>query len=160
MGPTRVLKTFEMTVGVTCLGLMFLIICLNVFMRYVLTAPIFWAEEMSNFLFVWAGFLSCAHVLADDRHIRVTLFVAALSKTVRRLVSFLMTATLTVMFGSFIGPSVTALQSGNLTAAMQIPEQYPYTILPITMTLCFIHCVIHLIRLGAAICAGGRGEAS
>ena len=69
---TKTLQTAETVVGIICLGSMFVIICANVVMRYVASDPIFWAEELSNFLFVWAGFLSCAYILAEDRHIRVT----------------------------------------------------------------------------------------
>ena len=161
MGPTTdVLKRIETAIGVTCLALMFLIICLNVFMRYVLTAPIFWAEEMSNFLFVWAGFLSCAHVLADDRHLRVTLFVGLLPAAVRRWIALAMTVLLTVVFGTFIWPSVVALESLNVTAALQMPELYPYAILPLVMTLCFVHSAIRVLSIGMHIASGGRETAS
>ena len=159
MGLTRVLKNLEVGVGIVCLGVMFLIICLNVFMRYVMTAPIFWAEEVSNFLFVWAGFLSCAYVLADDQHIRVTLFIGMLKSRTRLRVSLAMTVLLTVVFASFVWPSLTALQSLTLTAALQISEAYPYAILPIAMVLCFTHCVIRIITLGREIAAAG-GEAA
>ena len=160
MGPTDVLKRVEMAIGVTCLALMFLIICLNVFMRYVLTAPIFWAEEVSNFMFVWAGFLSCAHVLADDRHIRVTLFVGLLPAAVRRWIALAMTVILTVVFGSFVWPSLVALESLNVTAALQMPEFYPYAILPIVMTLCFVHSAIRVLSIGMHIVSGTRETAS
>ncbi len=159
MGPTHVLKKMEVAVGVACLGVMFLIICLNVFMRYVLTAPIFWAEEVSNFLFVWAGFLSCAYVLAQDQHIRVTLFIGLLKPMVRLWVSLAMTVLLMVVFASFVWPSLHALQSLNLTAALQISEAYPYAILPITMVLCFTHCAIRIAALIREI-AATRGEAA
>ncbi len=160
MGFTQVLKKLEAAVGIVCLGVMFLIICLNVFMRYVLTAPIFWAEEVSNFLFVWAGFLSCAYVLAKDEHIRVTLFVGLLKPAARLWVSLAMTVLLAVVFASFVGPSLTAMQSLNVTAALQIPEAYPYAILPLTMTLCFTHCVIRIVALIGEIAGTRRGSAS
>lgn len=158
MDSTGILKRIEMAIGVVCLGLMFLIICLNVFMRYVLSAPIFWAEEVSNFLFVWAGFLSCAFVLADDRHIRVTLFVGFLKPAAQRWIALTMAAVLAVVFGSFVWPSLEALGSLNVTAALQIPEFYPYAILPTTMVLCFAHCVIRIARIGSAIHAARRGN--
>ncbi len=160
MGPTDVLKKIEMAVGVSCLGLMFLIICANVFMRYVMTAPIFWAEEVSNFLFVWAGFLSCAHILADDRHIRVTLFVGSLKPTLQRWLDLFMTVILTIMFGSFIGPSLTAMKSLTVTAALQIPEYLPYAILPTAMFLCFSHSVIRIVRICRTIAHAGGETAS
>ena len=160
MGPTHVLKKIEVAVGIACLGMMFVIICLNVFMRYVLTAPIFWAEEVSNFLFVWAGFLSCAYVLAQDQHIRVTLFIGMLRPRTQRWISLAMTVLLTVVFASFVWPSLTALQSLTLTAALQISEAYPYAILPITMILCFTHCVIRIAALVRELASTRREAAS
>lgn len=159
MGPTQVLKKLEVALGVACLGAMFLIICLNVFMRYVLTAPIFWAEEVSNFLFVWAGFLSCAYVLAQDQHIRVTLFVGMLKPRTQRWISLAMTVLLMVVFASFVWPSLIAMQSLSVTAALQMPEAYPYAILPITMVLCFTHCAIRIVVLVREI-ASARQEAA
>ena len=160
MGLSEVLKKIEMGIGVACLGAMFVVICLNVFMRYVMNAPIFWAEEVSNFLFVWAGFLSCAHVLADDRHIRVTLLVGTLPARARHWLELAMAAILVAMFGSFVSPSLTALQSLNVTAALQIPEYIPYAILPIAMTLCCVHSVFRIFRILSAIVAGGRESVS
>lgn len=157
MGLTHVLKKLEMTVGVVCLGVMFLVICLNVLMRYLMTAPLFWAEEVSNFLFVWAGFLSCAYVLADDQHIRVTVFAGMMKPLARLWISLGMTVILMVVFASFVWPSIHALESLNVTAALQIPEAIPYTILPVSMVLCFIHSAIRIAALGKAI-AGMRRE--
>lgn len=156
MGLTKVLQKMEIALGVACLGGMFLVICANVVMRYLATDPIFWAEEVSNFLFVWAGFLSCAYVLADGRHIRVTLFVGLLPPAARQWISLLMAVVLVVVFGSFIWPSLISLKSMNVTAALQMPEAYPYAVLPITMTLCCVHAAVRALNIVREI--RGAGE--
>jgi TRAP-type C4-dicarboxylate transport system permease small subunit len=160
MGLTHVLKRLEMAVGVVCLGVMFLVICTNVIMRYLMTAPLFWAEEVSNFMFVWAGFLSCAYVLADDQHIRVTLFVGMLKPLARLWVSLVMAIILLIVFASFVWPCLHALGSLNVTASLQIPETFPYAILPISMVLCFTHSAIRIVAIGKAIVAMQREVAS
>ncbi|WP_319533618.1 TRAP transporter small permease [uncultured Cohaesibacter sp.] len=148
---TKTLQTAETVVGIICLGSMFVIICANVVMRYVASDPIFWAEELSNFLFVWAGFLSCAYILAEDRHIRVTLFVNLLPPMAQTWINLVLSIVLVVMFGSFVWPCIVALESMNVTAALQISETYPYSILPLSMGLCCVHSLVHVLRLAQTI---------
>lgn len=46
-----------------------LIVTFEVFMRYVLTAPTIWVDEVSRILQVWAAYLSIAYVLKHKSHI-------------------------------------------------------------------------------------------
>lgn len=48
-----------------------LVILAQVFMRYVLGAPISWAEEFAVLLFAWLIFLGAAYVQRDDSHLSI-----------------------------------------------------------------------------------------
>jgi TRAP-type transport system small permease protein len=50
-----------------------LVILAQVFMRYVLGAPISWAEEFAVLLFAWLIFLGAAYVQRDDSHLAIDL---------------------------------------------------------------------------------------
>lgn len=80
----RFLKNLEVGIGSFCLFAMFVILCLNILMRYGFNAALPWAEEVSNYLFVWAGFLSCAYLLGEDKHLRVDFIVNRFSKKNKR----------------------------------------------------------------------------
>ncbi len=45
------------------------IVCYEVFMRYVLNSPTIWVDEISRILQVWAAYLSIAFVLKNKSHI-------------------------------------------------------------------------------------------
>lgn len=139
------LKRGEQTIGIVCLLLMFVIICCNVIMRYVFSEPLYWAEEASNYLFVWIGFLSCANSVADGSHIRVTAFVDALNERVRGWLALAMDGLLLVTFAAYIVPSWRALDSLHISTGLQINEKYPYAIVPIAMALCFLHVLLRLV---------------
>ncbi len=146
MDPDRLLRKAEIAVGTLCLAAMFAIICTNVVLRYLLNEPIFWAEEASNYLFVWIGFLSCAHATGEGTHIRVTVIVNLFGERVRRAIGLVMDAIALAMFVSFAGPAWRALDSLHISIALQIPERYPYAVVPLTMALCAIHVLIRLAR--------------
>lgn len=146
MGSERILQKAEIWLGAFCLGLMFGVICLNVVMRYAFSQPLYWAEELSDYLFVWIGFLSCAYAVADDSHIRMTLVVRLLGPRTRRLIGLAMDLVLLAMFVSFAGPAWHALDSLHISTGLQIPERYPYAIVPLTMALCALHIGCKILR--------------
>jgi TRAP-type C4-dicarboxylate transport system permease small subunit len=133
------LQRAERIFGGACLALMFGIICLNVVMRYIFSEPFYWSEEASNYLFVWIGFLSCAHAVSDDAHIRVTAFVGLLPAKTQHLIALALDILMIVVFGSFVLPSIGALGSLHISTGLQIHEAYPYSIIPLTMVLCCVH---------------------
>lgn len=139
MKPILLLQRAERIFGAACLALMFAIICVNVVMRYLFSEPFYWSEEASNYLFVWIGFLSCAHAVSDDAHIRVTAFVAPLPARARHTIALVLDVLMIVVFGSFVLPAVGALSSLHISTGLQIHEAYPYSIVPLTMVLCCVH---------------------
>jgi TRAP-type transport system small permease protein len=152
------LKQVEQTIGIVCLLTMFTVICVNVVMRYAFSQPLYWAEELSNYLFVWIGFLSCANSVADGGHIRVTAFVNLLSGRANRWIALLMDGLLLAVFGIYILPSWRALDSLNISTGLHIHERYPYAILPFAMTLCCLHVVLRIARDVKGVAAAGKGE--
>lgn len=148
---TSLLRRAETTVGSVCLLLMFIIICVNIAMRYFFSSAIFWAEEVSNYLFVWAGFLSCAYILSRDEHIRVTILTDKLPAWATRYVSAFNLVLLSIFFASMIWPSITLLSRLRTTPALRAPEAIPYSILAITMVLCLLHCLVQLANLVSEI---------
>jgi TRAP-type C4-dicarboxylate transport system permease small subunit len=52
-------------------GVICLIVCYGVVVRYLLNRPVGWSEELSAYLMVWAAFLGAAYTLQRDGHIGV-----------------------------------------------------------------------------------------
>ena len=154
------LKQLEQTIGIVCLLTMFTVICVNVVMRYAFSQPLYWAEELSNYMFVWIGFLSCANSVTDGKHIRVTAFVDLLSERARRWIALLMDGMLLAVFGVYILPSWRALDSLHISTGLQIHERYPYAILPFAMTLCCLHVALRIAREVRDVATTAKGEHS
>lgn len=141
----RFLKNLEVGIGSFCLFAMFVILCLNILMRYGFNAALPWAEEVSNYLFVWAGFLSCAYLLGEDKHLRVDFIVNRFSKKKQATIRLFNDLVLLVFFASMVIPSFQLLGNLRTTPSLRMPEAIPYSILPLTMLICLVH-MVSLIR--------------
>lgn len=78
----------------------------QVFLRYVLGAPLFWTEELARFSLVWFTFLGTIILMINDDHIRVGFLAAKLQgrlKLVTQLIrhSTEMSVAIFLLYGSW-----------------------------------------------------------
>ena len=48
---------FEEYLLIAILGIMSIVICYQVFMRYVMAASLSWSEELARYLFIWMAYI-------------------------------------------------------------------------------------------------------
>ncbi len=119
------LEEFLMVVS---LILMTLIMGVQVFCRYVLGASLSWSEELTRYIFVWAGFLSVSFCTKRCVSIKIEQFVAMFprrGKAVFKLVNH----TFELIFFFYLMPFAvkylaSAVESGQVSPACHIPMYY------------------------------------
>ena len=141
-----VLQKGEMLIGVSCLAVMLIMMLLNIFFRYILSKPIFYSDELNNYLFIWMSFLSAAYVMGNDGHVRVTAIVSLLPKKGQLWVKLVMDLIMVVVFFQYISPSMRMLSRLKLSNMMRIPLKYVYVIMPIVFFLMCIHILVNIIE--------------
>lgn len=104
----------------------------NIILRYFFNTPIIWAEELTNYLFIWFGFLAGIYGVANHSHISVNAFTRFLPKKVKFSIQLLMNLIMLATCACFILPTINILPFLTLSSAMRIPEKYVYSILPIS----------------------------
>jgi len=72
-------------IGAALTGLLLVMICYDVLMRYVFNRPTDWANELSGYALVGIVFLGLAHAQAEGAHVRVDLLLTRLSSGARAL---------------------------------------------------------------------------
>ena len=119
------LEEFLMVVS---LIMMTVIMGIQVFSRYVLGASLSWSEELTRYIFVWAGFLSVSFCTKRCVSIKIEQFVAMFprrGKAVFKLVNH----TFELIFFSYLMPFavqylMSAVKSGQVSPACHIPMYY------------------------------------
>jgi TRAP-type C4-dicarboxylate transport system permease small subunit len=77
---SRMVGRFTGWVGIVLLGLMFVILLLQVFCRYVLNHSLPWPEEVAVVFSAWLGFLGASIAVRERMHVGFTAIIDSLSR--------------------------------------------------------------------------------
>jgi TRAP-type transport system small permease protein len=139
----RIIRLFDRLIYaliVSATAGMLVIICLQVFFRFILNNALSWPEEASRFLMIWALFLAAGYALKDDEHVGLTFFIGRLPARyrsgLRMILHLAVVGFLVVMvYGGWLEMvSLYPLKTG----ALRISRAIPYSIIPISGILFII----------------------
>lgn len=143
----RLLVKAEVILSCVLLALVFLLILIQVFFRYVLNSPLNWSEELARFFFIWLIFCSATFVMARRRHISVVLFSAERIGT--RALSYIEAAAnfiaLVCTGALFVSAVALVRASTQLSGAVtNIPFSVVYGVCVVTFGLMALHLVVNI----------------
>jgi TRAP-type C4-dicarboxylate transport system permease small subunit len=140
------LKLIRAFLGVMLLASVVLI-CANAFGRYVLAAPIIWAEEVLGYALVWMVYLGAVQVTSDNGHLRMDLLMQYVPAQLRRTFE---------VFGYLVFLAVGALiiyqsfdsiaQFGHHSQVAGLPMNVMHVMIPVSFGLMFVLVVGHVLR--------------
>lgn len=149
----------ERTLGSLLFGLLFVMVSLGIFARYFFGRPIFWIEELSNFSFIWIGFLACSFAFGHSRHMAIDIFVRRLPRKARVFLDLAQGVVLEIAFIALIIPSFQAMREFTLSSALRIPEKYVFMAVPVTFCLLAYHNSVILTRMFRRLKSSGDVKA-
>ena len=119
------------------MALMLLSVCWQVLTRYVFASPSSFTDELARYLLIWIGTLGAAYASGQRLHLAIDLFPSSLEgKSKYRLSVFLNVLIILFAFAVLVvgGSRLVYITYtlGQVSAAMQLPLAYVYTILPIS----------------------------
>ena len=123
----------------------------QVVMRYVFQNSLSWSEELARYIFLWQTWLGASYAVREHRHLRVEM-LADRFKGRSRLVFELFVLLVWFGFSAFLayqGYRMTAFlaQSGQSSAAMQIPISWAYASVPVGCGLMALRLVGEIRRV-------------
>ena len=116
---------------------MMLVLCLQIFFRYVLQSPIIWATPMAMFLFIWGIWFGGASGMRDENQIRVEFAEHYLPVSVQRILLPL----ITLMSATFLvlvivkSPRIIKLQSTAIYDTLPFNRDALFVVVPIVGSL-------------------------
>lgn len=121
-------ENLEEFLMVVFLGAMTLIMGVQVFSRYVLGTSLSWSEELTRYIFIWAGFLSVSYCTKKCISIKIEQFVAVFPR--RGKAAFKMVNhTFELILFLYLLPFawrffLAAIHSGQTSPALKLPMYY------------------------------------
>jgi C4-dicarboxylate transporter DctQ subunit len=123
----------------------------NVFGRYLLDMPIFWAEEGMGFIQIAIVVIGAALVARDNAHLKMDAVEHFMPAALKRWVD-VATAALTVVVALVIvwmasDVVMQMVQNDQRSMAMELPLAIPYSIFPLGFSLIALFALARLVRL-------------
>lgn len=127
---------------------MLLMVCLQVFSRYVMKSPFVFTEELVRFLLIWLGLLGGSYAFGVKRHIALTLFFDKCKDAVKTIatiiidISIFLLSLFVLIIGGLKLISVTLIQVSSVLA---IPMWIVYIVLPISGIIIAFYQIYYIL---------------
>ncbi|WP_155285191.1 TRAP transporter small permease [Capnocytophaga felis] len=124
----------------------------QVFSRYSVGKSQAFTEELARYLLVWLAILGTAYVRSYKGEMAIDYFFNKLSDTKKRVMNFLIEITI-LLFALIImvvgGSNLMyiTLKLGQVSATLNIPIGYIYSVVPLSGLIIIFYCVYHLRSL-------------
>jgi TRAP-type C4-dicarboxylate transport system permease small subunit len=147
----KFLNNFEEYFVVWTMALMTVLVFCQVVMRYVVGRSLSWSEELARFIFMWLSWVGASYAVKERSHFRVEMFANLLKGRHRARFELLI---LVIWFGfsvtlAWLGTQlmIFLIETGQISAAMEIPMSWVYASVPAGCALMSIRLVVEIVKI-------------
>lgn len=129
----KVMSNIEEYIGGTIFLIMLIVLVVQIFSRQFLNIPLRWSEELSRFLFVYAGYFGVSASIKDNGHVFIDFFVKKFPQKIQVFINLIVqTLSLLVLIAMFIiGIQMTIRKIPVKIVSLNISYAYMYIALPL-----------------------------
>ena len=147
----RIIHAFDRAfdyLGVVAFLGMIVVLCLQIFFRYILAAPLVWATPLSMFLFIWAIWFGGASGIRDQTQVRVELAERYLPHGIRRLLmpGISLACALFLLIVIYKSFEVVELQSSAIYDTLPFTRDYLFIVVPVLGSVMALQAVRVFVR--------------
>ena len=128
-------------ISVIILVLVSLVIFYSVLLRYVFKSPLAWSEEVARYMFIWMVFLGFSIAEKSGDHFKIEVFIEMVPAKVRLIIEVILN--MLIFYALFVlfkeGIKYYDQGKSGLSTILQMPLNYIYVALPISMVLTFLN---------------------
>jgi len=123
----------------------------QVFTRFIMQDPSSYTEELARYMLIWVGILGASYVAGQKMHLAIDLLSTKLSELKKSYLEIFIQSSIFLfsLFVMVIGGirlvNIT-LTSNQISAALQVPLGYVYTVLPVSGILMMYYSLTFIIE--------------
>lgn len=133
------------------MAIMTILVFVQVVMRYVFSNSLSWSEELARFIFLWLSWIGASYAVKERSHFRVEMFADLLKGLPRRNFEYFV---LIVWFAfsfvlTWLGTKLVLFlyDTGQTSAAMDIPMTIPYASVPVGCALMCVRLLVEMYKI-------------
>lgn len=139
-------KILNVLTGISSLA-MVLLVCWQVFTRYLLKNPSSWSEELVSYLFAWMSLLGASIVVGERGHMNIPIIVDRMGAKARKVLA-IFAEIIAFVFAAVIlvygGMQITNLAMGQMTSSLGVAVGVFYVVLPLSGVLNMLYVILNI----------------
>lgn len=148
----KVTHTIEHVVNVVSIvlfSLIFGVMLLQIFFRYVLNSPLVWTEELCRYMFIWICFLGWTIALRRKSHIRISFVLERLPLLLQKIVLVLFHLLILFFLVQLtrFGVAMTMRSFSVPTITLFFSWAYVYLAVPVSAVIMILYSILDFIDL-------------
>ncbi len=133
------------------MALMTINVLWQVFTRFILQDPSSFTEELARYMLIWLGVLGAGYVAGQKMHLAIDLLslkLKSVNKSILEIVIqlFIFLFSLFALLVGGLNLVHITLSLNQISAALQIPLGYVYTVLPLSGAIMMFYSVYYIIE--------------
>lgn len=146
---TSALERVVNSVAIVFFSLIFSIMLLQIFFRYVLSSPLVWTEELCRYLFIWICFLGWTIALKRGSHIRINFVIERIPWRFRKVLLILFQVLILFFLLQLTRFGIAMVQRSFSvpTITLFFSWAYVYLAAPLSAVIMFLYSLLHLLEL-------------
>ncbi len=129
--------------------IIFSVMLLQIFFRYVLNSPLVWTEELCRYLFIWICFLGWTIALRRKSHIRISFFLERLPFAAQKVITLVFQILIFVFLVQLVryGVAMTARSFSVPTVTLFFSWAYVYVAAPLSALIMILYSVLDVLEI-------------
>jgi TRAP-type C4-dicarboxylate transport system permease small subunit len=133
------------------MGAMTVNVLWQVFTRFIMQSPSSYTEELARYMLIWIGILGASYVAGQKMHLAIDLLSTKLNKANKSYLEIIIQIciflfSLFVMVVGGVRLVQITLTLNQISAALQIPLGYVYTVVPISGALMMFYSLTFIVE--------------
>lgn len=130
-------------------SVIFGVMLIQIFFRYVLNSPLVWTEELCRFLFIWICFLGWTIALRRKSHIRISFFLERLPPLAQKMITIIFQLLILVFLIQLMryGIAMTARSFSVPTITLLFSWAYVYVAAPLSAAIMILYALLDIMNL-------------
>lgn len=124
------------------------LLMVNVIARYVFNSPLYFANELAVYILIWMAFLAVSIAIHHDQHVRLTMLIGILPKTVQRTCYWVTELLCLAILATILWFAIAWLRSPSVSYDIAITLDWPkwhfYLIVPLFCATSIFHLIARL----------------
>lgn len=135
------LRNLDDIAGMILMAFIILLACANVFMRYVMSSPWGWVEEVTIFIFVWLTMIGAASVIKAEGHCSIDVLARRLPPKPKRALDSLadLCVIITLLLMIYYGIDLALSAKDKVTPMLGISYTYIDAAIPVSSLIMLVY---------------------